>query len=578
MLADLDAVLGRGHGVRGQIAGYAAAAACEGISIALLVPVLRALLGGRPADAAVPLGAAAVAAAAAGVLLWVVENRAYRVGVATTACGSMRRLGEAAVTLPLGWFDAANRGRLTRLVTEATSILMSVPGLIVRNLVAVTVTPLVVVVVTAFVDPRVALAMVALVPVGWFAYRRVQRVAHAEYGAVAGTEAELVARVTEFARAQPVLRAAGVTERRWARLDGAMRDNRAAVLRQLGRTGRPMTGYMIVVELGFLLVLAVSVLVATHGAASADVLALLVLAARFREPVSLLAGYGEGIALARVSLAGIRGIVDTPPLPEPATPAPPRGDDLALDAVTFAYAGGDPVLRGLDLAAPGRGMTALVGPSGSGKTTVTRMLARFFDPVTGAVRRGGTDLRELGTAAVMDRTSLVFQHVHLFDGTIADNVRLADPGADDTRVAEAAARARLDEVVDRLPDGWHTRVGEGGSLLSGGERQRVSLARAFLADAPVLLLDEISSALDGENEAAVHRAVEELVRDRTVVVVAHRLGTIAGAERIAYVDAGRVVECGTHEELLAGGGLYAQLWAERSAAAGWRWSRPGGRR
>jgi ATP-binding cassette subfamily B protein IrtB len=203
---------------------------------------------------------------------------------------------------------------------------------------------------------------------------------------------------------------------------------------------------------------------------------------------------------------------------------------------------------------------AVVGPSGAGKSTLLHLVARFHDVDGGAVRLGGVDVRSVPTEVLMERIAVVFQDVHLFAGTIEENVRLGRPGATDAQVRAAAAAARLDEVVGRLPEGWATEVGEGGALLSGGERQRVSIARALLKDAPVVLLDEVTSALDPVNEAAVHEGVERLLAGRTVVMVAHRLRTVRGADHIVFLDGGRIVEEGDHEGLLRRGGRYADFW------------------
>ena len=219
---------------------------------------------------------------------------------------------------------------------------------------------------------------------------------------------------------------------------------------------------------------------------------------------------------------------------------------------------------------PARSMCAIVGPSGSGKTTIARLIARFWDTGSGTVRVSGTDVRDMPTAQLMEQLSMVFQDVYLFDDTLDANVRIGDPAADDEQVRWAADLAGVTEIVDRLPHGWDTRVGEGGRALSGGERQRVSIARALLKRAPIVLLDEATSSLDPQNEAVVGAGVRELVAEgRSVVVVAHRIATVRHADRILFLDGGRLVEAGDHEALLAAGGRYADFWRERRAAAGW---------
>src|SRR5690606_7404744 len=195
------------------------------------------------------------------------------------------------------------------------------------------------------------------------------------------------------------------------------------------------------------------------------------------------------------------------------------------ESVTLRRAGRT-VLDGVSLSVPEGRRIAVVGPSGAGKSTLLGLIARFHDVDAGAVRVGGVDVRAIGAEELMARIAIVFQDVYLFDGTIEENVRLGRPGASDAEVRAAAAAARLDEVVERLPGGWAARVGEGGALLSGGERQRVAIARALLKDARIVLLDEVSSALDPANEAAVHEGIERLVAGRTVVTVAHRLRTV----------------------------------------------------
>jgi ATP-binding cassette subfamily B protein IrtB len=271
----------------------------------------------------------------------------------------------------------------------------------------------------------------------------------------------------------------------------------------------------------------------------------------------------------RGSLNRIAGILDAKPLTEPTNPITPAGNDIEFDQVGFGY-DDRPVLTDVTARLPEGTITALVGPSGSGKTTLTRLVARFWDTDSGAIRVGGVDVRDIATPELMSRIAIVFQDVYLFDGTIEDNVRLGKPDATPAELRAAATAARLDDVIARAPRGWDTHVGEGGLLLSGGERQRVSIARALLKNAPIVLLDEATSALDPDNENAVHDAIAALTRDKTVLVIAHKLDTIRHADRILFLDDGHIVEDGTHDTLLGTGGRYAQFWNARAAAAEWR--------
>ena len=245
---------------------------------------------------------------------------------------------------------------------------------------------------------------------------------------------------------------------------------------------------------------------------------------------------------------------------------------VALDRVSFSYEVDHPVLRDVSFRVEPGTMTAIVGPSGCGKTTVARLIARFYDVDSGTVSVGGRDVRQYDPAELMAQLSLVFQDVYLFDDTLEANVRIGRPGASSAEVEEAARLSGVDEIVARLPLGWKTRVGEAGRALSGGERQRVSIARALLKGAPIVLFDEATSALDPENEHRVTAAMDALRRNASLIVIAHKLDTITAADQIVVLDEnGRVVQIGTHSQLFAEtGGQYRAFWDARTRAAGWR--------
>ena len=248
-----------------------------------------------------------------------------------------------------------------------------------------------------------------------------------------------------------------------------------------------------------------------------------------------------------------------------------RGLPIELDGVDFQYeAGNRRALHGAAFESPAGKTVALVGPSGAGKTTIAHLLMRFWDPEEGAIRLGGRDLRDYTLDDLRRRIALVAQDTYLFNDTLRANILIANPDADEVALMAAIDRASLGEFVAGLPDGLETKVGERGMRLSGGQRQRVAIARAFLKDAPVLILDEATSHLDAVNEHAVREALEELMADRTTIVIAHRLSTVRGADLIVALNEGRVIETGTHEALLAKGGLYAQLVAHQLAGAAGR--------
>jgi ATP-binding cassette subfamily B protein len=243
---------------------------------------------------------------------------------------------------------------------------------------------------------------------------------------------------------------------------------------------------------------------------------------------------------------------------------------VQLDHVVFGYGDRAPVLDGVDLKLEPGTVTALVGPSGSGKTTVTRLIARFWDTNQGAVRIGGVDVKDLSDEDRAAQLSLVFQDVYLFNESLRENIALGDPGASESEVLRAAELARVTPIAERIPGGWNGSVGESGKLLSGGERQRASIARALLKKAPILLLDEATAALDGVTAKAIRTTIESLRGQVTVLIIAHQAETIANADRVAFLEHGRICALGTHQELFASNPRYAAFWSGRAQAQQWQ--------
>lgn len=555
--------------LRAQVALIAAYAVLQGVAFVLLVPILDALLADDGAALAAWLGALAGVAALACAAFYAQAMLGHRLG-AEVARTLHRRLGDHVASLPLGWFGPQRVGELARLTGQGVTDVIGVTAHLLRPMVAALVTPATVVAIMFLLDWRLALATALTAPAIYGAHRLSGRLARRAAGDVQAAAAEAGGRLVEFARAQPVLRAYGRSGERDARLDAALRAQHAARRRQLWTMSTGLVASSVAVQLAFIVVMVLGVDMALGGSVDVpELVALLVLVARFGQPLVEAADIIGAVRVAQGSLRGIAAVLDAPPLPEPARPRMPVDAGLRLAGVRFSY-GDHTVLDGVDIEVRPGAMVALVGPSGAGKTTVARLVARFWDVQEGVVEIGGVDVREMDTETLMAQVSMVFQDVYLFDDTIIENIRAGRPAATDAQVREAARRAQVDEIVARLPNGWDSRVGEGGTALSGGERQRVSIARAILKDAPVVLLDEATAALDPENEEAVGRALAELAADRTLVVIAHRLATVVAADQIVVIDGGRVAERGTHDELLAGGGRYADFWRERTRASGWR--------
>lgn len=247
-----------------------------------------------------------------------------------------------------------------------------------------------------------------------------------------------------------------------------------------------------------------------------------------------------------------------------------NGYDITFDHVSFAYEPGKPVLRDVSFTAKQGQVTALVGPSGDGKSTVANLAAGFYDVNGGKITLGGTDIASIDSVALMKDFSVVFQNVVLFNNTIMENIRVGRKGATDAEVIAAAKAAQCHEFIEKLPNGYQTVIGENGSTLSGGECQRLSIARALLKDAPVILLDEATASLDVDNETEIQEAISRLVQGKTVLVIAHRMRTVENADQILVLDGGVVAERGTHAELMQKHGLYAKLVELQTASANWQ--------
>ena len=247
-----------------------------------------------------------------------------------------------------------------------------------------------------------------------------------------------------------------------------------------------------------------------------------------------------------------------------------NGYDIVFDNVSFAYHTGEQVLSGVSFTAKQGEVTALIGPSGGGKSTAARLAARFWDADSGKITLGGTDVRTVDPEKLLSAYSIVFQDVTLFNNTVMENIRIGRQNATDEEVLAAAREAQCDEFVEKLPEGYQTMIGENGSALSGGERQRISIARALLKDSPVILLDEATASLDAENETHIQRAISRLVKGKTVLIIAHRMRTVEGADKLVLLKDGKVAEQGNPEELLTKGGIYAKMCKLQQQSGEWR--------
>jgi len=545
----------------------------QGLAFACFYPVLQALLA-DPMDWPGVwswLGVMALATVADLILSWLGNGFDFGGAVSDVTHDLRLRLGRQLRRMPMQDLAGWRTGHLSGLLGGSIDETVAPLGTLSQAIIRIMVVPAVVIVVTACIDARMALAMVAIFPMAVPIYRWKRRASARERRDVAEAHAQTESDLVEYTQGLAVLRTLSQTGAKARRLQGSLAHLRRVQEQALTVNLRPSLLMGGLVEIGLLVALALGLVWVTQGTLSlAALTALLIIVMRFSEPLALFQELTQAFDLMEVALERMEGLLAVPPLPVAAPAFVPADHDIAFEDVTFAYAGEDePALRGVSFHLPARSLTALVGPSGSGKTTATRLIMRFADPQAGTVRIGGADIRAMTPDDLTARLSVVFQDVYLFDDTILENIRMGRPDADDDAVMEAARTANCHDFISRLPDGYATRVGDIGGSLSGGERQRISIARAILKDAPIVILDEPTAALDTESERAVQTAIDALVRERTVIVIAHRLSTVVGADRILVFDGGRLMEQGDHRSLLETGGRYAAMWAAQQRAKAW---------
>ena len=279
--------------------------------------------------------------------------------------------------------------------------------------------------------------------------------------------------------------------------------------------------------------------------------------------------YSALLRVVDVSVSRAQEILDTPQMDITGEMITPENRNFAAEDVDFSYEKRK-VIDGISAQIPEKTTTAIVGPSGGGKTTLVNLLARFWDVDAGTVKLGGRNVKDYDMDSLMENFSFVFQNVYLFHDTIANNIRFGQPDAPMEKVIEAAKKACCHEFIEALPDGYDTVIGEGGASLSGGEKQRISIARAMMKDAPVIFLDEATANVDPENENDLMKAIQALTKEKTVIMIAHRLKTVEHADQILVIDHGKVVQQGTHENLMKEEGIYRNFISERREAASWK--------
>ncbi len=498
----------------------------------------------------------------------VADRAAFQQGY-SALCDLRLRIADRLRSLPLGYFATRRAGDLATVVAENMQMAEELVTHLIPALIGHLLSAAFVAVILLAVDWRLGLAAIVTVPVGGLIMRRLRSFFARLHRDRVVQIGEVSGRLLEFVQGIRVIRAFGLSAARFTQLDQALKRLRSVSIRLETYGSLAFYSFVIVLETGFLLLVLFGANSVRDGevAAPAFLMAMLLCQRLYSYLTDATSSFAT-VSYMGQGVARIRAVMDVEPLRVSETPKATSRHDVEFDGVTFSYGGevARPALGGVSCRIPARSLTAIVGRSGSGKSTMLSLIARFHDVERGAVRIGGCDVRDLRTVDLYTMISMVFQDVYLFSGTIMDNIRFGRPDADDAAVTTAARAAGCDAFVAALPDGYATRVGEGGMSLSGGERQRVSIARAILKDAPIVLLDEATASVDAANEAEIRASIEKLTASKTVIVIAHRLETVKDADQILVMDDGRLVEAGVHDSLCAAGGRYAELLHDFDAA------------
>ena len=521
-------------------------------------------------DAAVPWIAAAAAAYVASKVLFGVSTLLSHVSAYTILARLRRDFAAKLMRASLGTVQGKSIGQiknvfidriegieppLAHMIPELSGSFLLAAGLVAW---------------LAAIDWRMALACVATVPAGLVVFAGGLSAFNRMYAAYVEEGNRVNSVIVEYIEGIEVVKAFNQASDSYEKYAGAVRAFRDFTLGWFKATWVSMNLATSIMPTTLLAVVPVGLALYLGGElAPAELGLCLVMALAVVDPAMRLGAFLNEAKSMEYAVADADEFLRLPELPEPRDRARVRGADVELSGVRFSYEEGEEVLHGIDLTIPEGSFVALVGPSGGGKSTVARLVARHWDVDAGSVRIGGADVRDMPLDQLSELVSYVAQDNFLFDCSLRENVRLGRPGATDEEVAAAARAACCDEFVARLPRGWDTPAGEAGSALSGGERQRVSIARAMLKDAPIVVLDEATAFADPENEDRIQRSIAELTRGKTLVVIAHRLSTVCGADKIVVIEDGSVRDEGAHEELLERCALYADMWEAHVGAKGW---------
>ena len=481
--------------------------------------------------------------------------------------GIRTALLEKLARLPLGTVRETPSGALKNIMVERTDAIETTLAHVVPEVTANLLAPLLMFLYLCRIDWRMALLSLATLPLTLLCLMAMFRDYERPFRRTQETTKVLNDTAVEYIGGIEVIKAFGKAESSYARFARAAEENANSFTDWMQATIVPFSLGMTIAPATLLAVLPLGAVFVMQGTlAFHDYVMILILACGLITPLITALSFSDSIGKATSIFGEIDAVLTLPELSRPAgSRVMPKGSEVRLCDVRFGY-GEKEVLHGINLCIPEGKVTALVGPSGSGKSTIAKLVASLWDVGDGSITLGGVDLRELSTEDYNRQVAYVSQDSFLFNTTVRENIRMGRPGASDAEVEQVARDSGCYDFIAELENGFDTVVGGSGAHLSGGERQRISIARAMMKDAPLLILDEATSYADPENEALIQRSVARLAQHKTLLVIAHRLSTIVNADQIVVVEAGRIAACGTHEALLRESPLYRKMWEAHSSA------------
>ena len=475
--------------------------------------------------------------------------------------------------LPMGYFTSGNIGKISSVLSPDMVFIEEIAMSTLGNMMSYMLSALILLVFMFFLDWRLGLAAAAVTLLACFTAKGMNKVSLKEAACRQDQSEHLTDAVLSFAEGISVIKSYNLIGEKSEELTGNFRRSRDTST-AFERKMTPWTrGLNILYAVGIAAIFALSVWLQQSGSLSLPyLLGVLLFVFDLFSPLKALYGEASRLTVMNAALDRIEAVLNETELPDKGTAHIPNessgSPEICFDNVTFAYQDKE-VLHNISFSMQKNTMTALVGPSGGGKSTIANLLARLWDVKSGKVTIRGTDIRDIPLAELMEQISMVFQRVYLFQDTIYNNISMGKPDATEEEVYEAAKKARCYDFIMALPDGFQTVIGEGGATLSGGEKQRISIARCILKDAPIVILDEATASVDTDNESYIQEAINELVKGKTLLVIAHRLNTIRQADQILVISDGRISEQGTHDELMAKAGIYQDFVNIRKKASGW---------